>query len=270
MSPLAENVVLAVIGVLVGTVGTIVGAGGGFLLTPILMVLYPSDGPQQITSLSLTVVFFNALSGSIAYARAHRIHYRLGAILATATVPGAVLGAIATGWVPRPAFDWVFGTLLLLVAGVLFARPVPAGDGGSGNHDTIAQPPELPPRRRLGMAGLLSIGVGFASSLLGIGGGILHVPILVQILGVPAHFATATSHFTLAIMAFAGAATHLVAGTHRPGLHGVVPLSLGVIVGAQVGAALSRWIRGELIIRVLAACLAFVAFRIIVLVLTRG
>jgi uncharacterized membrane protein YfcA len=64
---------LALLGLIVGTFGTLVGAGGGFILTPVLLVVYPELTPAQITSISLLVVFFNALSGSVAYARLKRI-----------------------------------------------------------------------------------------------------------------------------------------------------------------------------------------------------
>ena len=57
---------LSVIGVFVGAFGTLVGAAGGFLLVPILLFMYPEDPPATITSITLTVAFFNALSGSIA------------------------------------------------------------------------------------------------------------------------------------------------------------------------------------------------------------
>src|SRR5262249_48831249 len=60
---------LVPIGALVRAFGTLIGAGGGFLLVPLLLLLYPGDQPETITSISLAGVFFNAFSGSIAYAR---------------------------------------------------------------------------------------------------------------------------------------------------------------------------------------------------------
>ncbi|MGH3000420.1 MAG: sulfite exporter TauE/SafE family protein, partial [Gaiellaceae bacterium] len=97
-------VILVAIGVGVGTFGTIVGAGGGFILTPILLLLYPHDSPRTITAISLAVVFFNAASGSVAYARQRRIDYRSGVVFAIATLPGAVGGALLVGHVSRHVF----------------------------------------------------------------------------------------------------------------------------------------------------------------------
>ena len=66
---------LVLLGFAVGAFGTLVGAGGGFILTPVLLVLYPHESPQTITAISLMAVFFNALSGTFAYARQRRIDY---------------------------------------------------------------------------------------------------------------------------------------------------------------------------------------------------
>ena len=64
---------LTLLGFVIGTYGTLIGAGGGFVLVPILLMLYPNESPEIITSISLAVVFFNAMSGSLAYSRMKRI-----------------------------------------------------------------------------------------------------------------------------------------------------------------------------------------------------
>src|SRR6266581_1722248 len=104
------------LGILIGAFGTLIGAGGGFILVPILLLLYPNEKAEFITSISLAVVFFNALSGSIAYSRMKRIDYKSGAIFALATIPGAILGALSTAYVPRRIFDLIFGVLMIIAA----------------------------------------------------------------------------------------------------------------------------------------------------------
>src|SRR5512133_2058702 len=101
------------LGVAIGAFGTLIGAGGGFILVPILLILYPHEDTELITSISLGVVFFNALSGSWAYSRMKRIDYKSGMIFAVATIPGAILGAVSTAYVPRHAFDLIFGGLMI-------------------------------------------------------------------------------------------------------------------------------------------------------------
>jgi uncharacterized membrane protein YfcA len=121
------------LGFLVGAYGTLIGAGGGFLLVPILLLLYPQETPETITSISLAVVFFNALSGSFAYARLKRIEYRSGLIFSAATIPGAILGALTTAYVPRRFFDSIFGLLLLAVSVFLMINP----EAGSRNRSPV-------------------------------------------------------------------------------------------------------------------------------------
>jgi len=74
-----HDLLLIFFGFLVGTIGTMIGAGGGFILTPVLLLLYPDYGADAVTSISLTVTCANALSGSAAYARMKRINFRYGA-----------------------------------------------------------------------------------------------------------------------------------------------------------------------------------------------
>jgi uncharacterized membrane protein YfcA len=75
------------LGILIGVFGTLIGAGGGFILVPILLLLYPDEQTELITSISLAVVFFNALSGTWAYSRMGRIDYKSGIMFAAATIP---------------------------------------------------------------------------------------------------------------------------------------------------------------------------------------
>lgn len=266
-----ETVGLAGLGLVVGAFGTLIGAGGGFLLVPALLLLYPHDSPALITGMSLAVVFFNAGSGSFAYARMGRVDFKSGLMFAAATIPGAVLGAMATARLDRRTFDLLFGVLLTLGAAYLIWRPIRTGEeplrrrptghferflvekDGTAHHFTY--------NPVLGIG--ISVVVGFVSSLLGIGGGIVHVPVLSQLLDFPVHIATATSHFTLSIMALAGSLVHLASGALAPGLGRIAALAVGVMVGAQLGARLSSRVHGVWIMRGLAIALGFVGLRIL-------
>jgi uncharacterized membrane protein YfcA len=250
-------ILLVALGFGVGAFGTLVGAGGGFILTPVLLVLYPHDSPQTISAISIAVVFFNASSGSVAYARQRRTDYRSGLIFGAATLPGAVFGAIAVTHVSRRFFDAVMVAVLLCIAAWLLGgdhlrrQPRPGPDGAR--------------RVPLVRGALLSLIVGFVSSFLGIGGGIIHVPLMIQALGFPVHIATATSHFVLAIMSGAATVTHLVQGSYHVG-HGLrrtLALSAGVIVGAQLGARVSTRVSGKTIQRLLVVAILALSVRLI-------
>ncbi len=261
---------LVPLGVAVGTFGTLIGAGGGFLLIPLLILLYPEKSASTITSISLAVVFCNAFSGSIAYARMRRIDYRSGIQFALAAIPAAVLGALTTSLIPRRIFDATFGTLMLAAGVALLIWPEPperqgADRPGTTAHRTITEADGTVHRYSFNpRAGIAASGVaGYISSLLGIGGGIVHVPVMVYLLGFPTHVATATSHFVLAWMALAGTVTHAATGSYAGVLVPTALMGGGVLVGAQFGAALSNRVHGSAIIRGLAAALAFVGLRIL-------
>jgi len=253
------------LGVGVGAFGTLIGAGGGFLLLPLLLFLYPHEPPDVLTAISLGTVFANAMSGSIAYARMRRIDLRAGLLFALAGVPGAVSGAMVTTRIDRQLFDPLLGVALIAGAAVLVARSRPASEPPAHATRVLVEADgtshRYSPRLVLGSA--LSVGVGFLSSLLGIGGGILHVPVMVVLLGFPVHVATATSHFVLAILALAGVLTHLAHGSLHAGLDRALPLAAGVVVGAQFGARASSRVHGPWILRGLALALAAVGARLL-------
>ncbi|HPC46290.1 MAG TPA: sulfite exporter TauE/SafE family protein, partial [Candidatus Latescibacteria bacterium] len=130
---------LVPMGFVLGALGTLIGAGGGFVLVPVLLLMYPRNSPETITSISLAVVFFNALSGSVAYGKMGRIDFRSGALFAAATIPGAILGAFTTDVIPRRTFNGVFGVLMVAAAAYLILqRDKGPGHVGSGDaHKTV-------------------------------------------------------------------------------------------------------------------------------------
>ncbi|MFH0964727.1 MAG: sulfite exporter TauE/SafE family protein [Planctomycetota bacterium] len=269
-----EYLWLLLLGLVVGTFGTLIGAGGGFILMPILLLAYPAREPAVLTAISLAVVFFNASSGSCAYAKMRRVDFKSGLLFLTTGVPGAIAGAFVVNYIPRHTFNLVFG-LVMLAAGlfIFFRSPCPDGheartratfkrtvvEADGTRHDYAYSLP-------VGMA--MSFGVGVASSLLGIGGGIIHVPAMVHLLNFPVHIATATSHFILAVMALAGTLVHVIDGSLGwEGLPRTLVLGAGAVMGAQIGAQLSKRVHGRWIMRSLAAALELVALRLVILAL---
>ena len=258
MTPeLLEFARLAPIGVLVGAYGTLVGAGGGSVLVPVLLILLPGESPATVTAISLAVVFFNAYSGTVAYIQMGRVDYRAGVLFTLAGLPGAVLGTLLVHEVPRSLFDPIFGVLLLVIGGLLVASPLGAGSD-SEQQETA---PVSDAAMLLGSIGSAYIGV--LSSLLGIGGGIIHVPFLVRALRMPPHSATATSHFVLTFVALTATVTHVFLGEFSRGIAQTTYLAIGVMMGAPIGAALSARIHGSMIVRLLAVALSLVGLRLL-------
>jgi uncharacterized membrane protein YfcA len=255
----------------VGTYGTLVGVGGGFLVVPLLLIIYKLPPPAAAAT-SLAVVLLNATSGSITYVRRGRVDVRTGLLLAAATVPGAFfIGPELAERIPERAFKIGFGAFLFVMATLLFLRPerdsgASAARSRSGvwlvrrtfkdNAGTVIEY-----EFDLVLAVVLSFAVGIVSSMLGIGGGIIHVPALIHLMGFPVHVATATSQFVLAFTAAAGVAKYASAG------HVVWPLAAavgaGVIVGAQVGARVSQRVKERRIVRLLVLAIVVLAVRLV-------
>lgn len=246
---------LTLFGFAVGIFGTYIGVGGGFLHVPTLLYFYGAT-PQQAVGTSLIVVFFNAFSGSISYAKQKRIDYKTGWKFAAATIPGAFLGVYITDYFNNKIFGMVFGIFLITVAVLTFVRPLMDSmrrkkmgsattdiNKKAGFRKTVRSITDISGHTYtysynffLGL--ILSVFIGFISSCLGVGGGILHVPALIHLFSFPVHIATATSHFILAISAFCGATLHFAKGNVMviPGIF----MSVGTIIGAQIGATIAR------------------------------
>jgi hypothetical protein len=248
----------------VGLYGTLIGAGGGFLLVPALLLLTDED-PATVTSMSLAVVFFNSYSGTLAYARMRRIDYFAGLIFVLAGLPGAVLGPILVHEIGRQGFEPVFG-LVLLAGGVWLAwRPL----RGLSKSESVGSEDKRQNRyeREGGFNTLVgAVGtayIGLLSSLLGIGGGVIQVPFLVRVLGFPPHVATATSQLLLAVLTLVATITHIALGAFDYGINRTLYLAVGVMMGAPIGAMISSYVRGSVLVRMLALALCVVGLRLL-------
>jgi len=246
--------VLIILGFFVGTYGSLIGVGGALVLVPALLFLYPDANPLAITAVSLTVVLINALGGTWAYARQKRIDYKNGLIFAAGTIPGVFLGILTLQYISRDIFSVIFGLAMVAIAAAIFFRAEPANKASAQNGSYNCNRP-------LGFA--LSVGAGFFAGLLGIGGGIIHVPVLVYVMCFPTHIATATSHFILVFTAAAGSLLHLGQGNFGAHWDMIFWLASGVVVGSQVGARLSQRLQGSTLIRLLAIALALTGIRLV-------
>jgi uncharacterized membrane protein YfcA len=260
----------------IGAYGTLIGAGGGFLLMPLLLMIYPYEHHQTLTAISLAVVFINSISGAAAYARLQRIDYKSGLMFAAATIPGAIFGVLTSASIPRRGFEAIFSIFLTGLALFLFlrpkadakpvvAKPLTSASGLSRVfHSQDGLTFEYHYYPLLGLTVFFFL--GFIASFLGIGGGSLIVPTLSYLLNFPVFIATATSQFIVAITAFTATLVHIFQGSFHHGAHRTAALGMGVLIGAQLGAHLSNKIKGAWIIRGLALALALVGIRMLIAV----
>jgi len=228
---------LVVLGILAGGVGSLTGIGGGLIITPVLTLLFGVPIHQAIGT-SLCCVIATSSGAAASYIEHRLSDIRLGMTLELATTMGAVTGSLVAGLLSREALAVLFA-MLLAYAGASMARRSFKGHvaepEGEGSY-TVK-------RLRLGLAG--SGAAGVISGLLGVGGGVIKVPLMYLAMGVPFKVATATSNFMIGVTAAASAFIYYSRGD----VWGLItaPTAVGVFVGANLGThvmrrAPSRWL----------------------------
>ena len=174
MSP-GEVVVWIAAGFAIGAYAGAIGAGGGFLVTPALLLRFHESAPAEVTSASLVVVVITSISASLLARPEGRVDRPLALGMAVLVVPAGLLGAATTAIVPREPFALGFGLLLAALATYLVFRPVASmrtPPRGAWRRDFTDREGNryvyhVPVLR----SAVPNAGVGFLSSLAGIGGG---------------------------------------------------------------------------------------------------
>ena len=239
---------LFILGIGVGSFGALVGIGGGLIMVPLFM--YFMMQPSGSTFANVQEVFgvlLNALSGTWAYFRQKRIILSVAMPFALATVPGAFLGSYVSEWFSGPAFSITFGASLAFLGCFMYW----SSRNKAANRSADEFDPNELPRSKIWLGIGCSFFVGFISSILGIGGGVVHVPMMVFLLGFPPLVAVATSTFVLMVSAAIGVVGHALLAhiVWAP----AVAVGCGAIVGAQLGARLARKSKPRLIV-ILLSC----------------
>ncbi len=256
---------LIILGILVGAFGTLIGVGGGFIIVPLLILIYNFE-PKIAVGTSLMIVFLNSFSGSLAYIKQKRVDFKVGLLFALLTIPGALLGAYIVNYIKSNLFKAIFSLILILLSLQLIIKPLGKKffnlKINGTHHRRIVNGEGNIYEYSLSLTKglLISFCVGFVSSIFGVGGGIIHVPAMILLLGFPTHIATATSHFILIFTSITGVLTH--ASLNNVKLNFAIPIGFGVIIGAQIGAFLSKKIKGRFIEKILGLTLLMLAIRL--------
>ena len=266
---------LVLLGFGTGAYGVVVGAGGGFILGPALLIFFDIE-PKVVAGTVLALVAINTISGSQVYRRMGLVDRRSGFLFAAAAIPGSVLGPLAVSSVAPDVFRVLFGVLLVALAVQI------AVQGQKKLQDNESKPA----RRRITFsvrsreiraedgqvhryefnemfATAFNFVLGFISSFFGTGGGFLRVPVLVSSFGFPVHIAVATSIFTMSFYTTAGAITHISLG-HIEWFPTFVWAGIGLVTGAQVGARLTHLVKGPWILRLLLVVVLALGIRLII------
>lgn len=245
-----ELALLSVLGFFVGVIGGFLGVGGGFLYVPLLHYLGGLSVVDSVGS-SLVAVWMNALSSAVGHIWRGRFDWPLGVVLGLSAIPGSLLGSLLTGVVSGRVVGWLFA-LSLVAVGVAMIL----GFGRFGGGGRIRS-------RGLNLL-LVTVGgfsAGLASGFLGIGGGVVQVPLLVC-LGVPVHVAVGTSCLAMIFMTAAGVLVHVSLGHVNLAL--ALAMGVGGAIGGQVGSALSGKISGVWLRRIFGVLLCCVGVHMVV------
>jgi len=259
---------LLTLGLSVGMLGAAIGIGGGILLVPVLLVVFPDASPAVITSISLTAVVLNAASANLGYRRRRWQDPRTGLVLIAAAVPGAMVGALLTRLTERGAFEVIFG--VALVAGSIYlglrGRRLPQVTEpslkGSIRHLVDREETVYDYRVREGLATGIAAGAGFLAAFFGIGGGIINVPVMMLILKMPARISVATSQLELMVASFAAVLVHffITLGEWDPWIRGGI-VGIGTLLGAQVGVYLAGRVSARVVLLVISVMLMLTGIR---------
>ncbi|HXY21006.1 MAG TPA: sulfite exporter TauE/SafE family protein [Gemmatimonadales bacterium] len=246
MNTLAFSATIAVAAFCAGFLGSLTGLGGGFIVTPVLTILFGADIRYAIGA-SLVSIIATSSGAAAAYVREGFTNLRVGMLLEVATVTGALVGASLVAVFPARLLTVVFGMVLLMSA-YLTTRPraehltadAPADRLASrlrldSEYPTPSGPQRYRTRRVPGAFALMWV-AGVLSGLLGIGSGAVKVLAMDQVMYLPFKVSTATSNFMIGVTAAASAGIYLRHGYVDPGL--AMPVMLGVLAGSMVGARL--------------------------------
>jgi len=257
------EILLPVLGFLVGTVASMVGVGGGVFIVPLLTLVF-NFSPSNAVGTSLATIVFTSLASTANYSRQKRIYCKTGLILAITTVPGAILGAHLTSIIEAQLLGLIFGSFILLVAlrmifKLNFSKNRRSDTEKSNPVDSESSLFERKNKVLLGV--VLGFFGGLSSGLLGIGGGSLMVPIMVLAMGIPMHITVATSMFTMIFTSTFGVIEHF--RLEHIHFDYALLLVIGTIFGAQLGAYASKRISSRNLRRIFGAVLIIVSIRMI-------
>jgi hypothetical protein len=243
------TLVLAAGGVAAGLFGALLGLGGGILIVPFLTLGFGLP-VREAVGVSLVCVIVTSSAAASVYLQRHVANLRLGMVLELFTASGALLGGFVAFLLSESILAGLFAVLLAYTAvSMLRARSAgaPLGAGDTLAPDAAASAPlDWDVRlsgpgyttRHLGIGVVGGVGAGILSALLGIGGGIVKVPLMHLAMGVPLRVATATSNLMIGITASASAIIYLLRGGIDPLVAG--PTAIGVFLGAAVGSRLAE------------------------------
>lgn len=267
---IVEALLVLILGFMVGVPSSMVGLGGGFIVVPVLILFFQLPAENAI-AISLVAISGTTFSSTLGYIRQRRVDYKLGLFYDILDVPGIVLGAYITTLLPQNVLAGICGVFIVFISVLLirnkgksfsgknpkandanmeWARNGIDSEGHAFMH-TLRSPPLALASSFLG---------GLVTGLSGLGGGITDVSTMI-ILGVPAHIAVATSEFAMSVTNGAGVVAHGLLNNVL--IEYALPITIGTVIGAQVGCSLAKRVKGKSIRKILSLIAILAGLRLI-------
>jgi len=237
---------LLIVGLVAGSVGALLGVGGGVILVPGLTLVTGLPFRSAVAA-SLVCVVATSVAGSAVYLRRDRVDLALGVELQFFTVVGAVAAGLVAAVLPAGPLYFAFAALLVFMS--LRMWPRAATEAATSEFRSSRRP----------AARAASVGAGLVSGLLGVGGGVLNVPILHLLLGIPFDRAVATSVHIIGVTAGAAALVYLARGDVEPAVAGAT--MVGTLAGAGIAALLGDRLNQRMLKLAFSVLLLYIAYR---------
>ncbi|MHA2298113.1 MAG: sulfite exporter TauE/SafE family protein [Candidatus Hodarchaeales archaeon] len=219
----------------VGILAAMLGIGGGFVMTPFLIIFMFASDPRWAASTSLFAIVFMSISTTLGFffQKPRPINFQIGLAYAAMTIPGSIIGTLIKDAIQNSELlKLLFALCLAPIAVKMILFPKKGRKGGLP-PDFVPPPISEFSRRKLYLGLAIAFVGGIAAGMLGLGGGVIVVPALTIVLGMSIYSAVATSAFIMIFTSAAGTASNLLLGTidFNVGL----AIAAGLVMGTQIG-----------------------------------
>jgi len=262
--------VLLMLGIIVGLPASMCGLGGGFILVPTLILVF-NLSPQNAIAISLVAMCGTTISAALGYIKQKRVDYKLALLYDVFDIPGVIVGAYLTTILPKNLLIGLCGFFILFLSLLMLRNlrtrktskneesDMACNGWGRKLSDSMNQVFEYKIRRPslIVISSLLS---GLVTGLVGLGGGITDTTTMI-LLGIPSHIAIASSEFAMALTNGAGVITHGFLQNISIGY--AIPITIGTILGAQVGVLLAKRTKQKTLKRILPVVSLLFSIRLI-------
>lgn len=264
-------VLIILVSIIAGLIGSIFGVGGGIILIPLLVLLF--NIPIKVAAgISMVSIIATSLMSSSIYLKNGITNLKLGIILQSTMSTGSIIGALISVYAPEEIITLVFSLMLFYASYMMIKEhknnvlTTSVGIAAKLDLDGMFMDKSENFKvsygvKNIGWGLFTSIFGGMIAGMLGVGGGLINVPIISMLMGAPIKVAIATSQFIIGITAVSGSIVYIERGLVDPII--AAPVILGIIIGAFIGSNYMPKIRNITLKRLFTLYLIYTAIKLI-------